>query len=180
MAMSALYCTGFRGRGSKQKLRNANSSAPTATRSGRENGRAVVASKKCNDCALVLSIDHFHRRGVAHQGKCKSCVRQYGAKRFKRDPERFRKQKLALRRRLATWIAEVKANTPCSDCGGRFPSEAMQWDHLPGTKKLADVSYLKNRGCTSMVASEITKCELVCANCHAVRTYNRRAHLKQR
>jgi hypothetical protein len=51
----------------------------------------------------------------------------------------------------------------------------MQWDHLPGTEKAAEVSNLLRRLCKRRVLEEIAKCELVCANCHAVRTVSRRS-----
>jgi len=46
----------------------------------------------------------------------------------------------------------------------------MHWDHRPGTDKLGDVSNLLGRLCKQRVLDEIAKCDLVCANCHAVRT----------
>jgi len=49
----------------------------------------------------------------------------------------------------------------------------MQWDHLPGVEKLGDISgSLRNHSRTKILA-ETAKCELVCANCHAIRTYKR-------
>jgi hypothetical protein len=59
------------------------------------------------------------------------------------------------------------------NCGGAFHPAAMQWDHRPGTVKLADVSDLRTRTSKRRVLEEIEKCELVCANCHAVRTFLR-------
>lgn len=55
---------------------------------------------------------------------------------------------------------------------------AMQWDHLPGTEKLGEISGRLARRARGLILSEIAKCELVCANCHAIRTYQRlqRAH----
>lgn len=50
----------------------------------------------------------------------------------------------------------------------------MTFDHLPGTQKLEDVSTLVMTGRMQMAVREIEKCEIVCANCHAVRTYQRR------
>jgi hypothetical protein len=50
----------------------------------------------------------------------------------------------------------------------------MHWDHLPGMEKAADVGALYG-GSRRRVLAEIAKCELVCANCHAVRTVRRRA-----
>lgn len=61
------------------------------------------------------------------------------------------------------------------DCGNTFHPAAMQWDHLNPESKfrgLAQMSQYKFERCLS----EIAKCELVCANCHAVRTYNRTQH----
>jgi len=49
----------------------------------------------------------------------------------------------------------------------------MQWDHLPEFEKLGEISgKLRNHGRAKILA-EIGKCELVCANCHAIRTYKR-------
>jgi hypothetical protein len=50
----------------------------------------------------------------------------------------------------------------------------MQWDHLPGHEKVADLGSLARQGSRKRVLEEIEKCELVCANCHAIRSYRRR------
>ena len=48
----------------------------------------------------------------------------------------------------------------------------MQWDHLPGRSKRGDISALS--GVTrAEILEEIAKCELVCANCHVIRTFTR-------
>lgn len=46
----------------------------------------------------------------------------------------------------------------------------MDFDHRnPATKK-ANVARLKHKSTEGMLA-EITKCDLVCANCHRIRTH---------
>lgn len=45
----------------------------------------------------------------------------------------------------------------------------MQWDHLPGRVKLGDVSALSGLP-REVILAEIAKCELVCVNCHTMRT----------
>ena len=50
----------------------------------------------------------------------------------------------------------------------------MEWDHLPGTEKLEDISNLARHGKTRQFHPELVKSELICANCHAVRSYERR------
>lgn len=69
---------------------------------------------------------------------------------------------------------------PCTDCNQRFPSCAMDFDHIEG-KKLFNVSSLayKNRSLTNLL-NEAAKCEVVCANCHRIRTYLRRAAVQRK
>lgn len=63
----------------------------------------------------------------------------------------------------------LKSN-PCTDCNNNFPPCALDFDHLMNKQNL--VSSLWNRK-ESVILEEISKCELVCANCHRIRTFNR-------
>lgn len=49
----------------------------------------------------------------------------------------------------------------------------MQWDHLPGSEKLGDISGSWTGRSEQLILAEIAKCELVCTNCHAIRTFQR-------
>jgi hypothetical protein len=69
------------------------------------------------------------------------------------------------------WINSMK-EAPCMDCGGRFPPCAMDFDHANGDKA-ATVSQMMFAP-EADVLREIQKCELVCANCHRVRTFTRK------
>lgn len=62
---------------------------------------------------------------------------------------------------------------PCSDCGGSFAPCVMQFDHVRGEKK-RHVSKMVMFS-PDTIAAEIAKCDLVCANCHALRTFVRRS-----
>ena len=74
---------------------------------------------------------------------------------------------------LVVWMRDLKS-VPCADCGGRFHPAAMAFDHLPGSVKVLDIASLVRRGSVGLARAEIQKCEIVCANCHAIRTYERR------
>ena len=83
-------------------------------------------------------------------------------------------QKKRYRAQLIDWYRSLKDGQPCTDCGGFFHYSAMEWDHRPGVPKTAELSSLiVNTHSKRRVLEEIAKCDLVCANCHAVRTYNR-------
>jgi hypothetical protein len=133
--------------------------------------------KRCGKCAQVKPLSDFHRwkRGDGYQTWCKQCRKVYDAAYSARTLARRRELRAARKPEFLAWYLSLKEQRPCADCGVCFPAAAMQWDHLPGTQKVADVSNLVRRLCKSRVLEEIAKCELVCANCHAVRTVSRRA-----
>lgn len=63
---------------------------------------------------------------------------------------------------------------PCQDCGATYPPECMDFDHRPGTEKLFAVSAGAKRFRWSVIEAEVRKCDVVCSNCHRIRTRTRR------
>jgi putative FmdB family regulatory protein len=90
-----------------------------------------------------------------------------------RNPSRSKRLSLeqAARRRarFREWLDGKKSGL-CMDCGGKFPRECMDFDHVRG-KKLICIN-MASGGSSSMerLEAEIKKCDLVCANCHRIRT----------
>src|SRR5690349_20946122 len=74
-----------------------------------------------------------------------------------------------VKRRAA--LSRLKA-VPCMDCGGNFPPVAMDFDHVRGEKEFSIAACAKFSWARLM--EEIGKCDVVCANCHRIRTHNRR------
>ncbi len=77
------------------------------------------------------------------------------------------------RESLRKYVYELKDKTPCADCGVRYPHYVTDFDHIGEIEKIDTISRLINSGSYKKVTAEIEKCELVCSNCHRVRTYNR-------
>jgi len=61
----------------------------------------------------------------------------------------------------------------CFDCKNRYPHYVLEFDHKPEFNKI-DVVYrvLRNYG-PEAAWNEVAKCDVVCANCHKIRTYDR-------
>jgi lysyl-tRNA synthetase class I len=74
---------------------------------------------------------------------------------------------------LARYIQELKSNTPCMDCKLIYPYYVMDFDHVRGQKH-ANVMELIKTLSKKKIDEEIAKCEIVCSNCHRVRTYMRK------
>ena len=61
---------------------------------------------------------------------------------------------------------EFKEGRPCARCGNIYPSYVLDFHHLePKNKKFAIGTGLYRNGWDKIVA-EISKCVLLCANCH--------------
>lgn len=86
---------------------------------------------------------------------------------------RYKDHVRARRRKFREKVQALKESHPCTDCGVFYPFYVMQYDHRdPSTKEFCIASAV-SRFNLERALKEIEKCDLVCANCHAVRTYNR-------
>lgn len=80
------------------------------------------------------------------------------------------------KRRAEKWktIQQYKASLGCSMCGYNKSPHALQFDHLHSKK--ANVSDLiRSDYGLDTILTEIDKCQVLCANCHAEVTFQRKA-----
>ena len=81
-------------------------------------------------------------------------------------------------KKIAKDRADVLVNlkdVPCADCGNRYPTESMDFDHIPTLGlKSRNVSRIRSVG---RMVDEARKCDVVCANCHRTRTKVRRKYV---
>lgn len=77
------------------------------------------------------------------------------------------------RNKIRRHIFEIKSNTPCADCGIKYPYYVMDFDHRPEEVKLFTISEVFKYKTLEATKAEIIKCDVVCSNCHRERTYRR-------
>lgn len=102
-----------------------------------------------------------------HGCRCKDC---------RAAINRYKKDRYHGVRRQDIW--DLK-DAPCMDCGIKYNPWQMQFDHREGEVKIEKVSRMTSRS-FEKVLEEIAKCDLVCSNCHADRTYKRKIASKER
>ena len=72
------------------------------------------------------------------------------------------------------YVEGIKKRSKCADCPVS-DYRVLEFDHLPQFEKLGDIAKLLARGWTfKRLDSEIAKCEIVCSNCHKIRTWKRK------
>lgn len=136
--------------------------------------------RRCAKCRKWKGPADYHDSHTGQFSYCRECRREYDRTYYAERGKDARKQRQRAHiARNLEWLAELKRGIPCADCGGVFPTPIMHWDHLPGSLKIDSVSALARERSRTLVLEELKKCELVCANCHAVRTAQRRRGVAQ-
>jgi hypothetical protein len=85
------------------------------------------------------------------------------------DKEVSRTSRRLKARKHQEYVAIYKQSQGCLDCGYKAHPAALQLDHVRGTKR-AVVGHLYGKSLQTII-NEIEKCEVRCANCHAIRHF---------
>jgi hypothetical protein len=76
---------------------------------------------------------------------------------------------LEYRHRKRAWVAELKLKRGCDLCGYNRSPLALQYHHRDSSEKFQGISRMVNNGKSrESILLEISRCSLLCANCHAV------------
>lgn len=132
--------------------------------------------KLCHSCNEVKKLSEFNRKTSSHDGrqsKCRACSKKVNKQSYQKDPSLYLKRTRTRDDRIASLINEKK-NKPCHDCKHTFPPCVMDFDHLNGDEKIGSIAEMRIHGYSmAKILAEIEKCEVICSNCHRIRTYNR-------
>ena len=92
-----------------------------------------------------------------------------------RIKENARVRARVLKKRI--YSNRVKTRYGCADCGYKHHASALHFDHINRTDKYETISRLISKDANlETIKSEMRKCEIRCANCHAVKTYSKQEH----
>lgn len=133
--------------------------------------------KYCPRCKLALSLDSFGNNRARYDGKqniCKGCRKTASAKDYQDNSKKY-VDRAALQREAMRKIVREAKDHPCMDCGVSYPPYVMDFDHRPDEVKLGNIAELTNQVGRAKLEAEIKKCDVVCANCHRLRTWHRGA-----
>ena len=82
---------------------------------------------------------------------------------------------IAMRHKVRRWLLAYLKTHPCVDCGETNPV-VLEFDHVNGEKHF-NIGEATSRSISlRRVISEVGKCEVRCANCHRIKSYNEAGH----
>ncbi len=144
--------------------------------------------KRCTGCGEVKSFELFSfakRTENRLHSRCKVCMTTAWKVWYAVPENRARHIKhnggtsKVLIDRNRRFITEYLERQPCVDCG-TIDIRVLEFDHVRGDKA-ATISELWTGGHSiARIQSEIDKCEVVCANCHRIRTGDRAGWARHR
>lgn len=76
------------------------------------------------------------------------------------------------REKVREYVRTQKESGSCKDCGVAYPYYVMEYDHIEDNK-IRSVAKITSNGSMDQVIKEIAKCDLICSNCHKIRTWER-------
>lgn len=76
------------------------------------------------------------------------------------------------------WVDALKVKAGCAVCGFNAHPAALDFDHIDRKDKSFDISQCVGAKSDDIILSEIAKCRVLCANCHRIKSYENKDHLK--
>lgn len=139
-------------------------------------GFSNCMTKTCSKCNIEKLLSEFNKRKDSKkdglQARCRVCTRKRSKEHYYSDISYYTKKRAKRRKQIRLWIQSFKKGKPCLDCGEIFPVVCMDFDHIDDNKdfNISSDGLSKSK---KAILEEIKKCEIVCSNCHRLRTYNR-------
>lgn len=136
-------------------------------------------SKICSVCRIEKPISEFHIRdrnkGIYHPA-CKECHRGYVRDHYQNNKKYYLLKAQArnerIRSEIKDFIFDYLSSRCCADCG-ESDFVVLEFDHCRGEKKFNIADAVWRAFSLETIKEEISKCDVVCANCHKRRTYQR-------
>ena len=132
---------------------------------------------RCKECNLIQGKKYR----AEHKDKCTRASRNWRARNRDKQRKVNKRNRLKVirdKRLILDYLKLKYGHIPCMDCSVVFPWCAMDFDHRPEEIKEFRVARMGYYTATpkqiAKVEKEISKCDLVCSNCHRVRTWDRK------
>lgn len=131
--------------------------------------------KICTKCLIEKVETEFNWKNKSkniRQWVCRPCHSAYLKEHYKTNPQTYINSSKKRRLAISEFVRNCK-NVPCKDCGVSYPHYVMDFDHRDKKDKRFILSKYNQIGSLTKIKAEISKCDVVCANCHRKRTYER-------
>lgn len=127
----------------------------------------------CSKCKIDKNDSEFAFRFISKGKKlsnCKQCQKQYARNHYLKNKEKVKKQVNYNKNKLKHKFYDYLQDKFCIRCGNS-DIRVFEFDHRESSTKKETISKMVSE-CHSWIniLKEIEKCDILCANCHKIRT----------
>ena len=132
-------------------------------------------NKVCAMCKVEKGLEEFSNK-LSRSGKaqkqpyCKPCNREYHKQHYQNNKKEYLQKNKNYAKENKQRLLQYLRQHDCKDCGTK-DYRVFEFDHLRD-KKFGISTKIKSL-CWETLLTEIEKCEIVCCNCHRIRTLTR-------
>jgi hypothetical protein len=127
---------------------------------------------KCEETKAIKEFNFKNRAAGTRHSYCRECGKIITRRHYAQNKRQYLNRNLRSFTKRREFARQMKSR-PCADCGIQYPYYVMDFDHREGEVKKYELNRI-DRITTKALIREIEKCDVVCANCHRIRTYQRR------
>ena len=138
--------------------------------------------KICTRCKIERPLNDFPPRGDNRRGSwCRLCTREYARGKYKGSNHRNEQIKNSGRKsikRNRIHVLNYLNTHSCEICRESDPV-VLDFDHIDRIQKEYSISKMIRRGFSiELIDKEISKCRVLCSNCHRRRTAEQMSYYK--
>lgn len=134
--------------------------------------------KICSRCNENKQDDdfYFNKSKKSLESFCRVCYVEYRRQHYASNKDYYKrkakKHNKIRKEQNQSRYRQYLAERSCVDCG-ISDWRVLEADHLPKFDKSENISKMLPSWSWATIEVELQKCEIVCANCHRIRTYTR-------
>ena len=103
--------------------------------------------------------------------------RPYNVSYYQRNRQREIDRVMSRQRTTLEFLRDLR-RVPCEECGETLQPHQMDFDHRDRSTKSFGLTWARSMLTPRpRLLEEVAKCDIICANCHAIRTYAQQADL---
>lgn len=139
-------------------------------------------TKICSKCEKELELDKFSFKQKAkgtRRADCKDCFSKLTKKHYSNNKSSYLEYGRRRREKAKEFICNYLSDKKCIDCDNS-DIRVLEFDHIK-TNKFSNIADMVRQAYSdNKILEEIKKCEIVCANCHRIRTSERSNNYKNK
>lgn len=135
--------------------------------------KPLIDVKQCRVCKMIKPLSEYHPNKSCKQGvvgTCRICC-SFRIQAWYSDNRAVRQKDANKRNQQKKQKAVDFFGGKCLDCQRSYPNCVYQFHHIDPKEKDMNPSYALANSETKMW-KELSKCVMLCANCHMIRHYN--------